>query len=94
MLNEHQQENERSSKQVDSYKSEIDDAKRQILSLKEHTARLKARGKLTPGEKSSIEIDKKRIKDWQDKIDRRRKNILDEKEKHKRLAAYFKKQKR
>jgi predicted nucleic acid-binding Zn-ribbon protein len=91
MLNAIQQENERYNKQIEFYQSEIDDSKRQIRYLKEHTARIKARGNPTPGEKSSMEVDKRRIKDWQDKIERRRKNIADEKEKHKRLMIYLKK---
>ncbi len=84
---------ERHQHQVKSFQMEIDDAKRQIQSLKEHIARIKSRSNITSGEKSSLEIDKKRINDWKDKIERRKANIALEKESHKRALAYMKKQK-
>ena len=84
---------ERHQHQVKSYQIDIDGAKRQIESLKEHIARTRNRGKLTSGEKSSIEIDKKRIEDWKSIIERRKANIKIENESHKSVLAYMKKQK-
>jgi len=93
MSDQIQREIERHQHQVKSFLTDIDGAKQQIKLLKEHIAKHQGRGKLTPGEKSSIEIDRKRIEDWKAIIERRQSNIALENESHKRVLANLKKQK-
>jgi hypothetical protein len=93
MSDQIQREIEHHQHQVKSFQQDIDGAKQQIKLLKEHIAKHRGQGKLTPGEKSSMEIDRRRIEDWKDIIERRQSTITLEKESHKRVLAYLKKQK-
>ena len=66
-------------RQIKSLKDDIERSKQQIQTLKDHTAMIKKKGNLTPGDKSAIQSDKRRIGDWKKKIQRRKDDIAREK---------------